>query len=409
MRKRIITGASALYLQGVIGYKPSKLNIEMVYGTNSSKVSDEYVVYTQNQSTIDIGVESFDDKFDIYSKERLFVEYEKISLENTIKAEGLRNLTKEVNPQLVADIYQKIKKKRRNINHERIESFINFNVIQVKEALLNNEFDKTVVIREYIMALLVKKLVPCSLIKGGSAVELYIDFKRSTQDIDAHLDKTSIESLLEILTNRNNAIYFKPLNLEQLKEDLYVKNKIITELILVPYSKSNVINNVLWMNPTAKTRIQIKLNINTTYSDDELRNMISEFNITQTNLKTIKNAYCLIFTREMLIAEKYKALINGNENATRTKDLIDLVNLYNESVDLNKIAKWLFRKWKNSRVSLEQSQALEFINAHKDIELTKIKENWNDACTMYETNVDYNEAIGVYKNISKWLLENIKM
>lgn len=380
----------------------------MVYGTNTTKTGDKYNVYTQNPSTIDIGVEPFDDKYDIYSKERLFIEYEKIPLENTIMAEGMRNLKQAVNPELVKDIYNKIKNKRKNLNHERIEAFLDFNLLQIKDAILNPELDKTVVLREYIMALLVKDSIPCSLVKGGSAVELYIDYKRGTQDIDAHLDKTSVDKLLDVLTNRNNAIYFKPLNLSELDRDLNIKEKTISELILVPYSRSNIINEALYFNLTNKTRMEVKLNINTRYSNDELKEMIREFNITKTNLKTIKNAYSLIFTKEMLIAEKYKALICGNENSTRTKDLIDLANLYDESIDLNKVAQWLFRKWKNSRVSLDEAQAIEFIKTHKDIELTKIKENWESATWMYSTEASYEAAITIYKNLSNWLLNEYK-
>lgn len=339
MRKKIITGASALYFQGMISYQPSKLDLEMVYGTNNTKLSDKYNVFTQNPATIDIGIEPFDDKYNIYSKERLFIEYEKISLENTIKVEGMKNLKQAVNPQLVKEIYEKIKKKRRNLNHERITTFLAFNVLPVKEVLLNSHLDKSVIIREYIMALLVKDLIPCSLMKNDKVLELYIDLKRGTQDIDTHIDKDNVQKLLDILTNRNNAIYFKPLNLEKLKEDLEVKNKHITELILLPYSKSNTINETLYTNLATKTRMQVKLNINVTYTDLELKEMIKEFNITKTNLKTLKNAYALIFTKEMLIAEKYQALIKGNQNATRTKDLIDLINLYDETIDLNKVAK----------------------------------------------------------------------
>ncbi len=242
MRKKIITSTSALYLQKVISREPNKLMIEMPFGFNPNKMP-EYIVSTQNPATIDIGVEPYDDKYDIYCKERLFVEYEKIPLEPSEIEVGLEKLLQVVNPQVVGEIYAKLKGKRRGLNCERIESYLEKSMIQIKDALLDKSLDKSTVLREYIMALVSKIKILCNIIKGGFAFELYL----------ANDDQTILNTIIDILGNKNNAIYFKPLNLNE------VVTSNTNELILIPYSKSNILNDVLWMNVNNKTKMQVKL------------------------------------------------------------------------------------------------------------------------------------------------------
>lgn len=271
MRKKIITGVSALYLKHMISEEPKQLNIEMPFGFNPNKMP-EFAIFTQNIATIDIGTEPYDDKYDIYSNERLFVEFEKIPLDDNLKEEALNNLSQVVNPQLVNEIYSKIHNKRRGLNHQRIQNYLDSQVINIKDALLDNTLDKLTVLREYIMALLAKINIPCQIIKGGFAIEFFIDPNQPGR----------IDELWNTISNRKNAVYFKPLD----------QTKLDTELLLTPYSKSNLLNDVLWMNPTTKTKMQVKLYVNTSYNNEQLTEMLK--NSKKVESKIIKNASYLI-------------------------------------------------------------------------------------------------------------------
>lgn len=393
MKNMVITSLSALYDLGIIKYKPNVLYVEMVNNTNISNYSDRYKISCQSLETINIGRIIVNSQY-YYCIERLFIELDKFPLENTIKTEAIKNLEERINPQLVYDIYNKIKKKRRGIDHTRVNNYLQKNLLLMHEILSIKNIDKTRVIREYIMALLAKLNFPTSLIKGGSAIELYLDFKIATDDIDTHIDKKNINTLLNLLEDKTQIIYFDILNKEEIKN-----NKLINSFILKAKSRKLKINQLL------TDTNEIKLTLNYTYNDYELNDMIIEYSITKTPLKLIQNAHALVFSREMLLAEKYQSLISKNKDSTRTKDLIDLVNIYNEDIDFKKFKKFVFRKWKNnSRNKLLENEVIDFVKKYKDMELTKIKDNFNDALKMYNTKQNYDEAIKVYKKLSDILI-----
>ncbi len=256
---KIITGASALYLLGFIDYNPKSLTIAMEYGTKVDAY-DNLNISTQKLNTLMIGVQKYNEQYHIYKPERLFVEYDMYPLENTIDRKGLEKLEEVVNPQVVKDIYHKlIKAGRRRINKERIEKYLSKHFIKIDEALNQPNVDKVIVLREYIICLMGKELIPVSLVKGGSAVELYVDFKRATEDIDTHLDKSSIDQVLEILQNKQNTVYFKINNIEEFNSQREKGNQIL-ELELTPVSRKGSINDLFTINGDRK--ISLKLNIN---------------------------------------------------------------------------------------------------------------------------------------------------
>lgn len=393
----IITSVSALYDFGYINYKPAKTFVEMPVGTNSSAYYDKYFVHIQNLDTLNVGVIQFNNK-KYYCPERLFIEFEKYPLENTIKSGVIEKLEKDINPQKVFHIYEKIKNKRRNINRKRIEAYLDKNVLRIYDILSENSNDKERVIREYIAYIFSTKDVPVSLIKGGAAVELFVDFKRATQDIDAHIDYNNVHNLLKILKNNENIIYF------DFDDNSFINiNKPIFCINLKAKSRKIKLNEIL------KTIPEIKITFNTTYTDQQIKQFINEYKITKVELKVIKNAHALVFTKEMILAEKFHTLIYQNKNCTRTKDLIDLANMYDDEIDFNKFIKWLLRKWSNKRVdALNEKQVYKFIADHKNIELTKIKDNFRDAVRMYDTNLTYEDAISVYYSIINRVLSTIK-
>lgn len=252
------------------------------------------------------------------------------------------------------------------------------------------------------MALLSKEDMPTSLVKSGSAIELYLSFKRSTNDIDTNIDLNDLNKLLKSLKNKYNPIFFEILNEQELESNLS-KNKINILLLLKP----KTLKRLEYFKEILNSINEIKLTLNGTYSKQELKEIIDDFKVTKRVLKIVKS-HALVFTSEMLVAEKYQSLISKNKNSTRTKDLIDLYFLISESKDFNydKFFKWFFRKWENSsRDSKNKEEVISYIKNNKDIELTKIKENFHKVLELYEIKIDYEKALEVYKNISNVILD----
>ena len=307
--KRIYTGASAMYKQNIISYSPTKEHIEMLFGTNTTKYKDKYKISLQKEETFLIGIKEIDNKF-YYQPERLFIELDKFHLEATVKRESINNLTKIIIPEKVKKYYEILKSKRRGFDKERIENYLATHLLNIKEVIKNND-DKKTIIREYIMALISRDNLPICLIKGGSSIELYTDIKRATLDIDTHIDHESITSVIEKLTQKDKEIYFK------LKEEIDFTKSLIVKCTLIPVSKGGVLKKEL-------ENIEIQISFNKIYSKKDLQRMIIDFKITKRKLKYLNNATCLVFSREMLLAEKFQSIISKPIETTRTKDLIDL-------------------------------------------------------------------------------------
>jgi len=366
--KKIYTGVSALYKQNIISYSPTKDHVEMLFGTNTANYKDKYNISIQKEDTFLIGIKEIDNKF-YYEPERLFIELDKFHLETTIKIEAINNLIKIVIPTKVQKYYEMLKKRRRGLDKERIEKYLASYLLNIKDVIKDNE-DRKTIIREYIMALVTRSDVPICLIKGGSSIELYTDIKRTTLDIDAHTDQESITRVLNKLTSKDNDIYFK------LKEEVDFTKSLITKCTLIPISKGGVLKNEL-------ENIEIQISFNKSYSKNELDKIISDFKITKRRLKYLNNVACLVFSREMLLAEKFQSIISKPSTTTRTKDLIDLKLLWDEEINFNNFRKWLFRKWKNQRYSLTLEEAKNKIKENSEVELTKIKANFNSTVKMY--------------------------
>lgn len=386
----IITGLSALYDLGFSSFKPQYIHIELPQGTNTTNYSNKYKISIQSSNTLNIGLIEKNGKL-YYCPERLFIEFDKFKIENTIKENIYKKLIKDINPQKVNDIFKKIKRKRRGIDRTRIIEYLSKNLMLIEELLTNTD-NKSRIIREYIMALMSKKDFPLTLIKGGSAIELFVPFKRATEDIDSHTDINNIHQIKEYLQNKELLIYF---DIETIKDN----NKIIQLELKAKSRKKNVQKLLVEIN-------SLKLTLNTSYSIEEIKTIIYDFNVKKIFLKSINNAKALIFTQEMLLAEKYHSLITKTTTTKRTKDLIDLANIYNEQIDFEKFYKWLFLKWTRTKNPLNKIDAIKFIDEHKDDELTKIKNNYIDASDMYENNIPFNDAMKVYKEISYKILKN---
>lgn len=396
----ILTGASALFHLGFITFNPSYISVEMEYGTKVDNYNNKYKISTQAKDTLEIGVITEPNGQRVYKPERLYIELNKFPLESTIKTQAINNLENAINPEIVKRYYDQLKNKRRNLDKLQIEKFLEKNLMNIKEVFESNKFDQNQIIREYLMALLSRKNIPLCIIKGGSAVELFINDKRATQDLDIHNEKSDIVSLLEYLQDRNKVIYFKFDNIDDFLEKLNKEN-------------GNPIRKIFG-NPKTNLRITdfnltkpIELTFNTTYDRKELHQFITDFSIQKRNLKIFKNASAMVFTREMLIAEKYQSLISKPEESARTKDLIDLGNLFDDDLDLNKVYDWLLIKWSKARKPQNQKDVQKIIIENKDKELVKIKENFNDATEMYNIKLSFDDCMNIYHKISDFIITKI--
>ena len=394
--KKILTGVSALYQQNIISFSPTKKHYEMPFGTNTSNLSKKYKISTQIISTFNIGVLEIDDIL-MYCPERLFIELNKYPMESTIKKEAIRNLEKIINPELVKKYYKKLKKKRRGLDKELIENFLEKNLMNIEELISKKNSDVKSIIREYLMALVSKDNVPVSLIKGGSSVELYLDVNRSTADVDTHLDKKDIVLLLNKLKNKDNVIYFDIKDQNNLNKQIE-KKKMVVKINLIPRTRKISIKEKIY-------NIEIPISFNTTYSNDDIKEIINDYKITKHKLRRLKNVSVMIFSKEMLLAEKYQALISKPKISQRTKDLLDLYMIYDESIDFNKFKKWFFRKWKYQRYPKNEKESILCVKNNKDKELLKIKDNFEDAKNMYDYDVKFEDCIKVYELLHKEIIK----
>lgn len=397
----ILTGASALFHLGFITFNPSYISVEMEYGTKIDNYSNKYKISTQAKDTIEIGVMIEPNGQRVYKPERLYIELNKFALENTIKTQAITNLENVINPEILKRYYDKLKNKRRNLDKMQIENFLEKNLMNIKEVFESNKFDHNQIIREYVMALLSRKNIPLCIIKGGSAVELFIKNKRATQDLDIHNDKSDIANLLEYLQDRNKIIYFKFEDVDDFLENISSKDdKQIWKILCYPRTNLRISDFNL-----AKP---VELTFNTSYSKKELQQFITDFSIQKRNLKIFKNASAMVFSKEMLIAEKYQSLISKPEQSTRTKDLIDLANLFDNNIELDKIYDWLLIKWSRLRKPENENGVLNIIMENKDKQLIKIKENFSDAIEMYNIELSFDDCINIYQKISDFMIKKIK-
>ncbi|MGL4183997.1 MAG: nucleotidyl transferase AbiEii/AbiGii toxin family protein [Metamycoplasmataceae bacterium] len=388
---KIITSLSALYEFHFISYSPNKEYLEMLWGTNTTNYDkNKYEIKLQKINSFTKGVIEKNNKF-YYCPERLFIELEKFPLENTLKKEAIEKLEKVVNPFLVEKLYSDLKKMRRGLNKERIESYIARKSLNLKKLLQEYANDNKSIIREYIIVLLSNNedLVTV-LTKGGSAIEILSLTRRSTLDIDSHVGRDEINNIIKILKDKNNYIYF------QIKDEEKIDyGKRIIKLHLIPKSRSNTITNLI----IGDKEIEILLSLNTIYDKNELQNIIKKYSLQKRPLRRMKNYSVLTFSQEMILAEKFKTLISNPEITTRTKDLIDLYLLWDQDIDEKSFIKWFYKKSLTDRNSKTKEEMAKIIMENESKEFLKIKENFEEAAKMYELEINFNDCLEIYKKL----------
>lgn len=393
---KVLTGISALYELDIISYSPSIQYYEMPIGTNPSNYyhkSKKYKISLQRADIIKIGAIKYKDKF-IYVPERLFIELNKFPLEATIKIEAIKNLEKRINPNVVKRYYEKLKKNRRGIDKEYIEKYLEKNLLTIDKLIKEKNADIKSIIREYIMAIISKFEIPFLLIKGGSAIELYINSNRATLDIDTHIDKDKIQDVISVLENKDNLIYF-----DIDKNNLNYDKKII-KLNLIPKTMKRSLNDYI-------KNIIIPICFNTWFSGDEINNIISDYKITKRQLRRIPSSSVMLFSKEMLIAEKYQSLISKPNDTTRTKDFIDLYLIGHDGFDNFKFKKWFFKKWDNQRNSKSHDEVINIIKNNYKKKLTNIIANFENAIKMYDLEITFKDCLEIYEKIHKIFLNEL--
>lgn len=406
----ILTGLSAMYLHRVAQFNPAKPTIAIKHGFNSTKLSKFQFSY-QTEKTINLFTEEFNG-IKVYSKERLFVEFELFSMENTVASAALSKLTSICNPFEVANVYKTlIHEGRRGINSNRILSYLEDNIFDIEQLIVSNPNNIGQLLREHVISTLEKASIPV-LIKGGSAIELYIPFKRATEDIDAHTGNNGIIEAFNLLINSNNGVRYEvyldnsndkkvKMNIESINELVNRSDKLILKFSLVPVHNFHGIPEL--------TQHNVMLTFNRTYNDEEILSIIQDYKLSKQQLKLINKKSSMLFSVDMLIAEKINALISISQNTKRTKDLLDVYMLSAENeYDINKIIKWIFKKWENKRVSMSNSEAHSFIKDNYLNEFPKIKENFIDSSKMYNIDITYDQALARYREICQQIIKQLE-
>ena len=399
--KKIITSISALYELGFISYSPNKEYLELIWGTNSSYYDkNKYDIKVQKINSYTIGVIEKNNKF-YYCPERLFIELDKFPLENTIRQEAIQKLEKEINPFIVEKLYLKLKDLRRGLDRTRIESYIARKSSNLQNLLVKYSNDHKSIIREYVMALLSKNDDLVTMItKGGSAIEILSLTKRSTLDIDSHIDKNEVKNILSIIKNKENHIYFEVVNEENINYD-----KKIIKLILVPKSRSKITTKLLEDQKIDERKIEIPLSLNTTYEREDIQETIQRYHLQKQPLRRMSNYSVLVFSKEMILAEKFKSLIFKPETTTRTKDLIDLFLLWEINIDQDLFIRWFYKKSLSDKNSVDKEETLNIIKNNQNKAFPKLKDNFTQAIQMYDIKTTYEECIDIYKKLIGFFID----
>lgn len=394
-KNAVVTGAYALAFHNMISYYPGKMDIAMPRGTNTSFYK-EYNVTTQYMETLKIGVEKIDN-WNVHTIERLFVEFDSIPLENTIKSEGLKKLGENCNPQNVKKIYEQLKSKRKDINHARIEKYLDkFYASTVNMILSKNIEEQINIIREHALFMLWKMNIPV-LLKGESTIEFFTNIKRSTSDIDTHSGYDNILNTLNMLSNDKYDLWF---SVKENIEETLAKEKNIYKFTLIPKSRSKKLIALF----NSKDNYRIPISFNVSYTSEDIRSLIDEYKLSKQRFKHFNGYSCLVFSREMLLAEKFQSIISKPEATTRTKDLIDIAILWDE-INISNFKKWVFKKWNHQRDSKTSKEALAIIKSNVDRDLPKIKSNFDEALKMYDIQTNYEDCIEKIKLLAKHIVE----
>lgn len=233
-------------------------------------------------------------------------------------------------------------------------------------------------VREKLMILLTKNKDYTVLIKGGSAIDLFVNFDRSSGDIDMVMDVNSVEPILKRLKLRGVSV------ITPLTDELFKKRVL---KLKVKYLGKN-----------------IELNVNTVFNEEYLRYWKTKpmFDILGTSVKT-QRGYVFVFTKSMLLAEKYYSVITKPEESTRAKDLIDIKLLTSlDDIDYEKVWAWMRIKATSSK-KLNGDSLFSIIQNNRKKQLIKIKRFFRETANNFKVEFTFDECLEAYNEITKEL------
>ncbi len=372
VKNKIITGESALFIYQISDFFPLFKHVAMKHGTNIStyKKFNKLDVSTQKEETLWVGAIEYDESFDIYIPERLFVEFESYMIQRDNRMDIYKKLEQEINPQLVNSIYQKLKPIRRGLNHIRIKNYLGRNLLNIDESLNNPSIMLIDILREYVAALMYQNKIMTSFDKNSHVIEIY--------GVE--------ETINKILKNKDNLLYFK----------------FDDEGNLIPVSRKTKIQQAL-KKATYDNKLQLKINSN--YQESDINSIIKEFKLPKTHLKLVKNGKVYHISKEMILSQKLFNLVT-NKSTNPMDDLLEVVLLYEQEVSLSEIKKWIFVKFENYPYhKLDKDGALLYLQYNKDIEPKYSESSWMVANHNHKTYISYYDARLIYKKLLNKIIE----
>lgn len=407
METKIITGLSALFYLKFIKDKPKKEQWQ-VKNKKYFKNEKNKIIYSDNVENFEVGKIKLNNE-SYYCAERIYIELEKFSSDKKIYTQLISTLEKNINPYKVLDIYHKLKDSVSNINHKRIERYLIEKLIDIKSSLFDkNNIDKSFVILEYLMALLAIRNIPTCIMKP---YHLYIYYDYKKENHNNAIDVLKLESLINYLENKNNLVYFKFLKKDEKINKVYHHNKhtIYFEIEHLTNDEKHEINELLIYEDN------IKITIYSLYSKKDLANIIEAYKLKKTKLNTISNVETIIFSKELLVAEKIESLISKKNIKSNAQDLIDLYILYNENwskIDMEIVAKYIFSNWENNFSNLiNHYNRFLYIKYNNKIDELKLYKEFQKIITQKKLNIKFIYCVNIYKELINLIIcfSNLKI
>ncbi len=373
MKNKILTGESALFIYQISESYPLFKQVAMEHGTNVTayKKYNRVEISTQTPATLYVGAVEYDENYDIYIPERLFVEFELFMIEKNLKPQIYANLEAKVNPELVRSIYMKLKNKRRGLNHSRILNYLSRNSLNIENSINNESIKPESIIKEYIASILYKYSIPVNENNCGNEVEIF----------------ANKEKAYKALSNPKNIIYFKTLN----------------NGVLKPVSRKNKIND--WLKYYG-SKLYINLSFNSQCTSEQIKSLLKEYKIPKHHHKLVKNGYGSYISNEMILAHKYFNVMN-NKSENEMKDILEIALLYEKCSSFHFIKKWILYKFEHYPWhKLDKDGALYFIECNKDREFKYNEINWMAANSINNSYMSYHDAKLIFNKITNKLLAN---
>ncbi len=243
-------------------------------------------------------------------------------------------------------------------------------MLNINESLNNPDVQLFDLLKEYVAALMYQNHIYSIHEKDNHCIELY----------------GTKEKIYEVLTNRDNLIYFK-INDDNSLIPISRKTKILQSIKNLPYNK------------------KLFLKINDRYNTENINALIKEYKLPKSYMKLVKNGKVCYINKEMILANKLFNLMT-NKSQDQMDDLLEVILLYEQEVRLNEIKKWLFVKFENYAYhKLDKEAAILYLQYNKDVEFKYTDENWKSANQKHKTYFSYQDARFIFKKIINKIIE----